>query len=101
MTQRVQSKTFTPGADYDKRFKMPFFSRLLLCLAAPLLLSNCQLINTALRLAPLAMFFVDDGGKGAEAVHGAEMRGREVEGRGVHGLLPEEGRVSAGLTAGR
>jgi hypothetical protein len=85
--KHAASKLFTPSAAYDKRFEMLFFSRLLLCLSAPLLLSSCQLINAALRLAPLAMFLVDDGGKGAAA---AEQRGREVQARGPHGIMPAE-----------
>lgn len=53
-----------------------------LCFAAAccLLLSNCGLIGTALRLAPLALLFVDDSGKaGAQ-----QARGKEVQARGVH-----------------
>lgn len=62
-------------------------SRLTLCVAACLLLSNCQLINTALRLAPLLMMVEND--PRASGSHDQELRGREIERKGPRGGLPE------------
>lgn len=59
---------------------MTLISRLLFATMACLLLSNCGLINSALRLAPLAMLLVDNE-KGSVREHGpleVEARGRKV-----------------------
>ncbi|HRH96076.1 MAG TPA: hypothetical protein PLB55_09095 [Prosthecobacter sp.] len=70
---------------------MSLKSRLILSAAACLLLSNCGLINSALRLAPYALMFADETG-GNEAT---ELRGRQVEGRRVHGILPMNGNAGS------
>lgn len=54
--------------------------RLLLSISACLLLTNCQLISTALRLAPLLMLAEKD-----DAARTMEQRGRDVGGKGLHG----------------
>lgn len=65
---------------------MPVYSRLIFALAACLLLSNCGLIGTAIRLAPYYLLFVDENGKGSDKT--LEMRGREVQDKGRRGILP-------------
>jgi hypothetical protein len=57
---------------------MFLLNRLFLAACACFLLTNCQLINTALRLAPLLMMAEE---RGSSAV---ESRAREVENKGVH-----------------
>lgn len=71
---------------------MSLKNRLCFAAACCLLLSNCQLIGTALRLAPLAMLFVDDSGKAGAM----QTRGKEVESRGVHGPR-QESQSASGL----
>lgn len=70
---------------------MPVKSRLIFALAACLLLSNCGLIGTALRLAPYYLLFADENGKGTAAGKTLEMRGREVQEKKGRGLLPVDG----------
>jgi hypothetical protein len=69
---------------------------LTLAVAACLLLSNCQLINTALRLAPLLLLAETDG-KHPAAGKTPEMRGKEIEQRGTRGLLPAGHDIDSGL----
>lgn len=66
-------------------------SRLIFAFAATLLLSNCGLIGTALRLAPYALLFADENGKGTAAGKTLEMRGHEVQDRGDRGIRPGAG----------
>ena len=63
---------------------MSLISRLSFALAACLLLSNCGLIGTALRLAPLAMLVADNGKDGVreQVPSTMEVRGRQVVGNG-------------------
>lgn len=70
---------------------MPVKSRLIFACAATLLLSNCGLIGTALRLAPYALMFADETGKEAVAGKTMEMRGREVQGKKGRGVLSADG----------
>lgn len=61
---------------------MSFFTRGILALSACLLLCQCQLINTALRLWPLLMLV--DNEKAPASRQGLMDRGSAVEGKGVH-----------------
>lgn len=70
---------------------MPVNSRLIFAFAATLLLSNCGLIGTALRLAPYALMFADQNGKEPVAAKALEMRGREVQTRKARGIQPVDG----------
>ncbi|OYW76897.1 MAG: hypothetical protein B7Z37_06795 [Verrucomicrobia bacterium 12-59-8] len=70
---------------------MPVKSRLIFAIATCLLLSNCGLIGTALRLAPYALLFADDDDKGVVAGKTVEMRGREVQDKGGRGILSMAG----------
>jgi hypothetical protein len=70
---------------------MPSKSRLVYAAAACLLLSNCGLIGTALRLAPYALLFADESGKGTANGKTLAMRGREVQNKGDRGILPMNG----------
>ena len=66
---------------------------------ACLSLSSCGLINTALRLAPLALLLADEEGKGKD-VHGSiELRGVQVEERGVHGIHLKDREISSSLAS--
>ena len=66
---------------------MPAKSRLILAITACLLLSNCGLIDTALRLAPYYLLFADDSGQ----VKAVEMRGREVQDKKLRRIQPMDG----------
>ncbi|MBE2286830.1 MAG: hypothetical protein IAE77_25460 [Prosthecobacter sp.] len=68
--------------------------RIALAVTACLLLSSCQLINTALRLAPLLMLVDKQEQQGDRTV---EMRGREIEEKGPRGMMPPGRQVSSGL----
>ncbi|MBB5031781.1 hypothetical protein [Prosthecobacter vanneervenii] len=57
-------------------------SRLLLAATACCLLSSCGLIGTALRLAPYYFLLADENGQPKSM----EMRAREVQGKGSHGI---------------
>lgn len=70
---------------------MPVKSRLIFAIAACLLLSNCGLIGTAIRLAPYYLLFADEHGKEATSGKTLEMRGREVQDKQERGILPAEG----------
>ncbi|WP_395748617.1 hypothetical protein [Prosthecobacter sp.] len=70
---------------------MPSKSRLFCAVAACLLLSNCGLIGTALRLAPYALLFADGNAKGTTQGKALEMRGNEVQARGARRFLPASG----------
>lgn len=70
---------------------MPVKSRLIFAFAATLLLSNCGLIGTALRLAPYALMLADENGKGTTASKTLEMRGREVQAKGDREIRPASG----------
>lgn len=74
---------------------MPVKSRLVFAIATTLLLSNCGLIGTALRLAPYAMMFADENGKGTTASKTLEMRGHEVQARGDREIRPTAGSSSS------
>lgn len=71
--------------------------RLVFAAAACLLLSNCQLINTALRLAPLALLFVEADAKHPGAVKTPETRGKEIEQKGPRALMPAQQDIDTGL----
>lgn len=61
---------------------MTLFPRLLLGVTASVLLTNCGLINSALRLAPMALMFVEEDG--ATRTSGSYLeRGMQIEDRGV------------------
>lgn len=60
---------------------MSYFPRLLLAVAAPVLLTNCGLINAALRLAPMAMMLVEDGSTSGDT-DSYSKRGKVIEARG-------------------
>ena len=60
--------------------------RLIFAIAACLLLSNCGLIDMALRLAPYYLLFADENGQGASSSKALKMRGREVQEKGSRGL---------------
>lgn len=64
--------------------------------AACLLLSNCGLIGTALRLAPYALMLADEEGKPGNGKT-MELRARQVEERGAHGVRPQAGSQDSGL----
>lgn len=68
--------------------------RIALAVTACLLLSSCQLINTALRLAPLLMMVEKTDSQGGKT---QEMRGREIEEKGPRGMMPTGSQVSSGL----
>ncbi len=72
-------------------------NRLLLAATSCLLLSNCGLIGTALRLAPYALMLADEDGQKKAAGTTLEMRAKQVEDRGMHGLQPPAGRPDTGL----
>jgi hypothetical protein len=74
---------------------MPVKSRLVFAIAATLLLSNCGLIGTALRLAPYALMFADENGNATTASKTLEMRGHEVQARGDRGIRPTAGNSSS------
>lgn len=78
---------------------MSYFSRLLLAASASVLLTNCGLINTALRLAPMAMMFVEADGT-SHTSESCLKRGKQVEDRGifVSPALPQAAKDS-GLAA--
>lgn len=61
-------------------------SRFIFGLAACFLLSSCQLINTALRLAPLLLMAENDAA--AKHSQAQVVRGSEVQARGTKGSLP-------------
>jgi|GEM_PF-1238149 len=61
-------------------------SRLIFAIAACLLLSNCGLIGTALRLAPYYFLFADENSPGATSGKTLQKRGREVQEKGSHGI---------------
>jgi hypothetical protein len=82
---------FTHRSGCDNLFQMPVKSRLVFAIAATLLLSNCGLIATALRLAPYAMMLADENGKGTAASKTLEMRGHEVQARGDREIRPAAG----------
>lgn len=63
---------------------MPWPIRLLLPVSACFLLTSCQLINTALRMAPL-LLFAEKENQGQ-----VELRGRMVEEKGTHEVTPPE-----------
>ena len=62
-------------------------SRLLFAISACLLLSNCGLIGTALRLAPYYFLFADANGKETTG-KSVEARGREVQDKRYVSTLP-------------
>jgi hypothetical protein len=70
---------------------MPAKCRLISAIAACLLLSNCGLIGTALRLAPYALLFADESSKDTAAGKTPEMRGQEVQSKAERGILPASG----------
>ena len=70
---------------------MPVKSRLIFSIAACLLLSNCGLIGTAIRLAPYYLMFAEGKGQGAAEGKTLEMRGREVQEKKERGILPADG----------
>jgi hypothetical protein len=74
---------------------MSVYSRLIFAFAATLLLSNCGLIGTALRLAPYALLLADENGQPTAAVKTSEMRGREVQNKKARGIPPLDGRTSS------
>ncbi len=74
---------------------MPVKSRLIFACAAALLLSNCGLIGTALRLAPYALMLADENGKGTTASKTLEMRGREVQDKKAREILPVADRTGS------
>lgn len=76
---------------------MPVKSRLIFAFAATLLLSNCGLIGTALRLAPYALMFADESGKGTTASKTLEMRGREVQAKGNREICPTAASSSSSM----
>ncbi len=76
---------------------MPVKSRLIFACAATLLLSNCGLIGTALRLAPYALMFADENGKETVAGKTLEMRGHEVQSKNARGMLPTTGGTGSQL----
>jgi len=65
---------------------MSLINRLFLAASACVLLSNCQLINTALRLAPLLMLAEENGVDSKNL----ESRGRRVNEKGTHGLIDKD-----------
>ncbi|WP_395739224.1 hypothetical protein [Prosthecobacter sp.] len=69
---------------------MPSKSRLVYAVTACLLLSNCGLIGTAIRLAPYALLFADENGKASVNGKTQEMRGQEIQNRGSRGMLPAQ-----------
>lgn len=60
--------------------------RLLFAAAACCLLSSCGLIGTALRLAPYYLLFADENGQQKATGKTMEMRAREVQQKGLHGM---------------
>lgn len=84
------SYMFTLRGGCDNFIQMPVYFRLIFAFAATLLLSNCGLIGTALRLAPYALMLADENGKGAAAGKTSEMRGREVQDKKARGIPPAD-----------
>lgn len=76
---------------------MPVKCRLIFATSACLLLSNCGLIGTALRLAPYALMLADEKGQGMAEGKKLEMRGREVQDKKAHGVLPADGCIGSRL----
>lgn len=74
---------------------MPVKSRLIFAIATTLLLSNCGLIGTALRLAPYALLLADENRKETVAGTTLEMRGKEVQARKGRGILPVDGGIGS------
>lgn len=68
--------------------------RITLAVTACLLLSSCQLINTALRLAPLLMMVEKTDSQGGKTM---ELRGREIEEKGPRGMIPHGREAGSGL----
>lgn len=60
--------------------------RLIFAAAACCFLSSCGLIGTALRLAPYYLLFVDENGQSKATDKTMEMRAREIQGKGRHGV---------------
>jgi hypothetical protein len=76
---------------------MSYFPRLLLAVAAPVLLTNCGLINAALRLAPMAMMLAEEGATSGDT-DSYSKRGKMIEARGnfASPILPAD-TVGSGL----
>ena len=74
---------------------MPVKSRLIFAISACLLLSNCGLIGTALRLAPYYLMFADENGRGTATGKSLEMRGREVQDKKLRGIQPATGSIGS------
>lgn len=60
--------------------------RLIFAAAACCFLSSCGLIGTALRLAPYYFLLADENGQHKAAGKTIEMRAREVQDKGLHGI---------------
>jgi hypothetical protein len=60
--------------------------RLIFAIAACLLLSNCGLIDMALRLAPYYLLLAEENGQGASSNKAMKMRGQEVQEKGSRGI---------------
>jgi hypothetical protein len=78
---------------------MSYFPRLLLAVAAPVLLTHCGLINAALRLAPMAMMLAEEGAtSGSGDTDSYSKRGKMIEARGNFAppILPAD-TVGSGL----
>jgi hypothetical protein len=69
--------------------------RLVFAITTCLLLSNCGLIGTALRLAPYYLMFADETGQGAGKT--LELRGREVQGKGRRSIQSPGGSPGSAL----
>lgn len=78
------SKMFTEWGACGKHLQMSVKSRLIFALAACLLLSNCGLIGTAIRLAPYALLFAEEDAREKTL----ERRGQEVQEKGGRKIFP-------------
>ncbi|MDI1311566.1 hypothetical protein [Prosthecobacter sp.] len=76
-------------------------SRLIFAISACLLLSNCGLIGTALRLAPYALMLADENGQGRADGQTLEMRAREVQNKKARGMQPMDGLVGSQVAFNR
>ncbi|MEZ5386697.1 MAG: hypothetical protein R3F13_14390 [Prosthecobacter sp.] len=79
---------------------MTIFSRLFLGLTASVLLTNCGLINSALRLAPMALMFVEEDGA-ARVPDSYLERGAKIEGRGIFAPSAVRGQAAESALAAR
>lgn len=102
-TPRAPQKCLLVRANVINTGEMHYIGRFSLALLACVSLTNCQLINTAIRLAPYLLLLAEDEKKGpsADPARDIEMRGRAVQQRGEHGLAPKWAPIAHSQMAAR